>query len=66
MLWLIPWESKEWICWIPGAETALDMRDASNFTRILDEDQKGPHLVSTPGGDQSMANPDDDQGSHQP
>ena len=33
---------------------ALDMRDASNLTRILAEDQKGTHIVRTPGGDQSM------------
>ena len=33
---------------------ALDMREARDLTRILAEDQKGPHIVRTPGGDQSM------------
>lgn len=30
----------------------LGYRDAHNATRILDEDEKGTHLVSTPSGDQ--------------
>ena len=34
--------------------SALDMRDTEKFTRMLDDDQKGPHIVGTPGGDQSM------------
>lgn len=33
---------------------ALGYRDASNMARILDSDEKGTHLVSTPHGQQSM------------
>lgn len=33
---------------------ALEMREAERITRLLDSDQKGPHLVGTPGGTQSL------------
>ncbi|WP_009394033.1 BRO-N domain-containing protein [Pseudomonas bharatica] len=34
---------------------ALELAGRSrNFTRMLDEDEKGAHIVSTPGGDQEM------------
>lgn len=33
---------------------AMGYRDAANATRILGEDEKGTHLVSTPGGDQRV------------
>ncbi len=34
--------------------TALGMREAEKFTRVLSIDQQGPHIVGTPGGEQSM------------
>lgn len=34
---------------------ALGYRDAANATRLLDEDEKGTQIVSTPGGDQRVA-----------
>jgi prophage antirepressor-like protein len=40
--------------WFVGSDVAviLGYRDAFNAVRILDEDEKGTHLVSTPGGEQ--------------
>lgn len=40
--------------WFVATDVAaiLGYRDAFNATRILDEDEKGTHLVSTPSGDQ--------------
>jgi prophage antirepressor-like protein len=32
----------------------LGYRDAGNMVRMLDDDQKGTHIVSTPGADQNM------------
>ena len=42
--------------WFVAADIAraLDYRDAFNFMRGLDEDEKGTHIVSTPSGDQEM------------
>ena len=34
--------------------SALGYRDATNLVRLLDEDEKGAHEVSTPGGPQSL------------
>lgn len=34
---------------------ALDYRDAANALRLLDEDEKGTQIVSTPGGDQRVS-----------
>lgn len=34
---------------------ALGYRDAANATRLLDEDEKGTQIVSTPGGPQSVS-----------
>lgn len=34
---------------------ALDYRDAHQMTRVLDEDEKGAHILSTPGGAQSVS-----------
>lgn len=34
--------------------TALEYAEASKMTRNLDEDEKGLHIVATPGGDQEM------------
>lgn len=33
---------------------ALDYRDAANLSRVLDDDERGTHIVSTPSGDQQM------------
>lgn len=33
---------------------ALDYRDAHNMARVLDDDERGTHFVSTPSGDQEM------------
>ncbi|MAB25320.1 MAG: hypothetical protein CMK78_13390 [Pseudomonadales bacterium] len=33
---------------------ALEYREADRFTRWLDSDEKGTHIVGTPGGDQEM------------
>lgn len=33
---------------------SFDYRDASNALRVLDEDEKGTQIVSTPGGPQEM------------
>lgn len=43
--------------WMVAADVAkaLGYRDAGNMTRILDEDEKGTQIVSTPGGSQEMA-----------
>jgi len=40
--------------WFVGTDVAaiLGYRDAFNATRLLEEDEKGTHLVSTPSGDQ--------------
>lgn len=42
--------------WFVAADVArvLDFRDAFNATRVLDDDEKGTHNVSTPSGDQEM------------
>ena len=32
----------------------LDFRSANDMTRLLDADEKGTHIVRTPGGDQEM------------
>lgn len=34
---------------------ALDYRDTHQMTRILDDEEKGTHTVSTPGGNQSVS-----------
>ncbi|MCM0622599.1 BRO family protein [Nocardioides bruguierae] len=36
------------------AASVLDYREAYHLTRGLDDDEKGPHVVSTPGGDQTV------------
>lgn len=42
--------------WVAGDISAiLGYRDAFNMLRMLDDDQKGTHLVSTLGGDQSLS-----------
>ncbi|WP_405120743.1 Bro-N domain-containing protein [Pseudomonas leptonychotis] len=42
--------------WLVAADVAaaLEYRIAGNMTRMLDEDEKGAHIVSTPGGAQEM------------
>lgn len=42
--------------WFITADVArvLGYRDASNAGRVLDDDEKGTHIVSTPGGDQKV------------
>lgn len=42
--------------WFITADVArvLGYRDANNAGRVLDEDEKGTHVVSTPGGDQKL------------
>jgi prophage antirepressor-like protein len=42
--------------WFVAGDIArvLEYRDAYNLVRGLDEDEKGTHIVSTPGGDQSV------------
>lgn len=42
--------------WFIASDVAavLKYRDAANMTRILDDDEKGTHIVSTPSGDQTM------------
>lgn len=42
--------------WFVAADVAriLGYREAYYLTRMLDDDEKGPHIVRTPGGDQSM------------
>jgi prophage antirepressor-like protein len=39
----------------PPFAKALDYRDAANALRILSDDEKGTHIVSTPGGDQRVS-----------
>ena len=43
--------------WFVATDLAgiLGYRDAANMVRILDDDEKGTHLVSTLGGDQSLS-----------
>lgn len=43
--------------WFVAADVSdvLEYRDASRLTRLLAEDEKGAHIVSTPGGNQRMA-----------
>jgi prophage antirepressor-like protein len=43
--------------WFVAADVAavLEYRDAFNLARILDDDERGTHVVSTPGGDQEMS-----------
>ncbi|WP_028654857.1 BRO family protein [Nocardioides sp. J54] len=42
--------------WFVAGDVAriLDFRDAFNLTRGLDEDERGTHVVSTPGGEQTV------------
>ncbi|MBT2371952.1 BRO-N domain-containing protein [Pseudomonas fluorescens] len=42
--------------WFIAADVAaaLEYREAEKMTRWLDDDEKGPHIVGTPGGDQRM------------
>ena len=42
--------------WFVAADVAriLNYRDANNMTRLLDADEKGSQVVSTPGGNQTM------------
>lgn len=42
--------------WFVTSDVArvLGYRDASNAGRVLDDDEKGTHVVSTPGGDQKL------------
>lgn len=42
--------------WFVAADVAaaLEYRDAFNMIRVLDDDEKGTQIVSTPGGDQQM------------
>jgi Rha family phage regulatory protein len=42
--------------WFVAADvaTALEYRDAGNAVRILDDDEKGTHIVSTPSGNQDL------------
>lgn len=42
--------------WFVAGDIArvLDFRDAYNLVRGLDEDERGTHIVSTPGGEQSV------------
>lgn len=42
--------------WFVASDIAkiLEYREAYVMTRILDDDEKGPHIVRTPGGDQEM------------
>lgn len=42
--------------WFVGADVAavLGYDRTSNMSRMLDDDEKGTHIVSTPGGDQEM------------
>ena len=42
--------------WFVAADVAaaLEYREAEKMTRWLDEDEKAPHIVGTPGGDQRM------------
>lgn len=35
--------------------TAMGYRDAANATRLLEDDEKGTQIVSTPGGDQQVS-----------
>lgn len=43
-------------CWVASdVAKVLGYRDAANMARRLDEDEKGTHSVSTPGGVQQMA-----------
>jgi prophage antirepressor-like protein len=42
--------------WLAGdVARALGYRDAGNLTRRLDDDEKGTHVLSTPGGPQRVA-----------
>ncbi len=43
--------------WFVAKDVAaiLEYRDAEKITRLLDEDEKGTHIVGTPGGPQEMA-----------
>ena len=42
--------------WFVAADVArvLEYRNAPDATRILDEDERGTHIVRTPSGDQEM------------
>lgn len=42
--------------WFVAADIAnvLDYRNAYDMTRMLDDDEKGTHIMRTPGGDQEM------------
>lgn len=42
--------------WFVAADVAaaLEYREAEKMTRWLDDDEKAPHIVGTPGGDQRM------------
>jgi prophage antirepressor-like protein len=44
------------IIWFVASDIAkaLDFRDAEKMTRILDDDERGTHIVGTPSGDQEM------------
>lgn len=42
--------------WFVAADVAhiLGFREAYDLTRMLDDDEKGPHILRTPGGEQSV------------
>jgi prophage antirepressor-like protein len=42
--------------WFVASDVAevLGYREAYHMVRLLDDDEKGPHIVGTPGGDQEM------------
>jgi prophage antirepressor-like protein len=46
-------EDEPWFV-ISDLATALEYRDAANAARMLDDDEKGTHQVSTPSGKQRM------------
>nr|WP_205739265.1 BRO family protein [Halocella sp. SP3-1] len=48
------WNSGEWWAVAKDVAGVLDYRMASDMTRMLDEEEKGTHKVSTPGGKQDM------------
>lgn len=43
--------------WFVAGDVAAEIghRDAANLTRILDRDEKGTHILSTPSGEQEMS-----------
>jgi len=45
------------VVWFVAADVrrVLGLRDATSAIRHLDEDEKGPHIVRTPGGDQELS-----------